>query len=398
MELKKFKISEIKPYSKNPRNNDGAVEAVMQSIKQCEYIAPIILDEDNIILAGHTRFKALKKLGYKEVECIIKTGLSEEQKKKYRLLDNKTNELAEWDFDLLAEEMEGLDFGDLELDWGFDYDESEDGSNEVIEDDYEVELPEEPKAKRGDIYQLGRHRLMCGDSTLMDDVQKLVNGMPIDLFLTDPPYNVALGMGGSADEARKRHRRTDGLVIMNDKMENDQFREFLTTVFSNAKAVMKPGASFYIWHADNEGYNFRGACMDAGLQARQCLIWRKQSITLGRQDYQWIHEPCLYGWNDGASHSWYSDRKQSTVLQFDRPTKSEIHPTMKPIALFDYQIKNSSKSGDTVLDLFNGSGTTIMACEQNGRNAYCMELDPKYVDAAIEGWEEFTGEKAVLIE
>lgn len=370
----------------------------MQSIKQCEYIAPIILDEDNIILAGHTRFKALKKLGYKEVECIIKTGLSEEQKKKYRLLDNKTNELAEWDFDLLAEEMEGLDFGDLELDWGFDCDESEDGSNEVIEDDYEVELPEEPKAKRGDIYQLGRHRLMCGDSTLMDDVQKLVNGMPIDLFLTDPPYNVALGMDGSADEARKRHRRTDGLVIMNDKMENDQFREFLITVFSNAKAVMKPGASFYIWHADNEGYNFRGACMDAGFQVRQCLIWKKQSITLGRQDYQWIHEPCLYGWNDGASHSWYSDRKQSTVLQFDRPTKSEIHPTMKPIALFDYQIKNSSKSGDTVLDLFNGSGTTIMACEQNGRNAYCMELDPKYVDAAIERWEKFTGEKAVLIE
>lgn len=160
---------------------------------------------------------------------------------------------------------------------------------------------------------------------------------------------------------------------------------------------MKPGASFYVWHADNEGYNFRGACMDAGFQVRQCLIWKKQSITLGRQDYQWIHEPCLYGWNDGASHSWYSDRKQSTVLQFDRPTKSEIHPTMKPIALFDYQIKNSSKSGDAVLDLFNGSGTTIMACEQNGRNAYCMELDPKYVDAAIERWEEFTGEKAVLL-
>lgn len=176
MELKKLKISEIKPYSKNPRNNDGAVEAVMQSIKQCEYIAPIILDEDNIILAGHTRFKALKKLGYKEVECIIKTGLSEEQKKKYRLLDNKTNELAEWDFDLLAEEMEGLDFGDLELDWGFDCDESEDGSNEVIEDDYEVELPEEPKAKFGQIYQLGRHRLMCGDSTKTEDVNKLVGG------------------------------------------------------------------------------------------------------------------------------------------------------------------------------------------------------------------------------
>ena len=395
MEIIRVKLTELKPYGKNPRKNDEAAKAVAKSIEQCGYVAPIIVDENMEILAGHTRLKALTLLKYTEVDCLVKRGLSEAQKRKYRLLDNKTNELAEWDMSLLADELEDLDFLDLDLDWGISFEDEEEP--EVKEDNYTAALPEEPKAKRGDIYQLGRHRLMCGDSTMIDDVQKLVNGMPIDLFLTDPPYNVALGMGGSVDEARIRHRRTDGLVIMNDKMENDQFREFLTTVFSNAKAVMKPGASFYVWHADNEGYNFRGACMDAGFQVRQCLIWKKQSITLGRQDYQWIHEPCLYGWNDGASHSWYSDRKQSTVLQFDRPTKSEIHPTMKPIALFDYQIKNSSKSGDAVLDLFNGSGTTIMACEQNGRNAYCMELDPKYVDAAIERWEEFSGEKAVLL-
>lgn len=369
MEIIKVKLTELKPYGKNPRKNDEAAKAVAKSIEQCGYVAPIIVDENMEILAGHTRLKALTLLKYTEVDCLVKRGLSEEQKRKYRLLDNKTNELAEWDMSLLADELEDLDFLDLDLDWGISFEDEEEP--EVKEDNYAAALPEEPKAKRGDIYQFGRHRLMCGDSTMIDDVQKLVNGMPIDLFLTDPPYNVALGMGGSVDEARKRHRRTDGLVIMNDKMENDQFREFLTTVFSNAKAVMKPGASFYVWHADNEGYNFRGACMDAGFQVRQCLIWKKQSI--------------------------YSDRKQSTVLQFDRPTKSEIHPTMKPIALFDYQIKNSSKSGDAVLDLFNGSGTTIMACEQNGRNAYCMELDPKYVDAAIERWEEFTGEKAVLL-
>lgn len=219
----------------------------------------------------------------------------------------------------------------------------------------------------------------------------------VDLFLTDPPYNVALGMGGSVDEARKRHRRTDGLVIMNDKMENDAFREFLTTAFVNAKSVMKAGAAFYIWHADNEGYNFRGALIDAGFTLRQTLIWAKNSITLGRQDYQWKHEPCLYGWNDGASHSWYSDRKQATILNYDKPVKSSEHPTMKPVPLFDYQIQNSTKSGDIVLDLFGGSGTTIMACEQNGRCGYLMELDPRYVDVIIDRWEKFTGEKAVKL-
>ena len=215
--------------------------------------------------------------------------------------------------------------------------------------------------------------------------------------MTDPPYNVALGMGGSVDEARKRHRRTDGLVIMNDKMENDKFRQFLIDVYTAASENLKPGAAFYIWHADSERYNFEGAAIDIGWEIRQTLIWNKNSITLGRQDYQWKHEPCLYGWKSGASHVWYSDRKQSTVINFDRPTRSTLHPTMKPVGLFDYQIKNSTKSGDIVLDLFGGSGTTIMACEQNDRNAYVMELDPRYADVIIKRWEEFTGEKAVKL-
>ena len=212
MEIIKVKLTELKPYGKNPRKNDEAAKAVAKSIEQCGYVAPIIVDENMEILAGHTRLKALTLLKYTEVDCLVKRGLSEAQKRKYRLLDNKTNELAEWDMSLLADELEDLDFLDLDLDWGISFEDEEEP--EVKEDNYTAALPEEPKAKRGDIYQFGRHRLMCGDSTMIDDVQKLVNGMPIDLFLTDPPYNVALGMGGSVDEARKRHRRTDGLVIM----------------------------------------------------------------------------------------------------------------------------------------------------------------------------------------
>ena len=206
------------------------------------------------------------------------------------------------------------------------------------------------------------------------------------MLLTDPPYNV--------DYTGKTE---DALKIQNDKMQDDNFREFLQSAFYVADHVMKPGAVFYIWHADSEGYNFREACKETGWTVRQCLVWNKNSMVIGRQDYQWKHEPCLYGWKDGAGHLWASDRKQTTVLNFDRPTKSRLHPTMKPIALFDYQIKNNTKGGDIVLDLFAGSGTTIMACEQNGRKAYCMEYDPRYVDVIIKRWEEFTGRKAELI-
>ena len=203
--------------------------------------------------------------------------------------------------------------------------------------------------------------------------------------MTDPPYNI-----GYKGKTKKK------LTIENDIQDSDSFRNFLVLAFSAAKEVMKAGAAFYIWHADTEGYNFRGACMDVGWQVRENLIWSKDVFTLGRQDYQWRHEPCLYGWNEG-SHAWYSDRKQSTILEFARPKRSEEHPTMKPIPLFDYQIRNSSKEGDIVFDSFGGSGTTIMACEQNGRKGYCMELDPKYVDVIIKRWETFTGKKAVLI-
>lgn len=255
-----------------------------------------------------------------------------------------------------------------------------------ITEDEPPEPPKEPTSKTGDIWQLGNHRLMCGDSTMIDDVEKLMDGVLADMLLTDPPYNVDY-----------EGKTKDKLKIQNDIMQDDSFRQFLRDAFSTADAFIKPGAVFYIWHADSEGFNFRGACHDIGWKVRQCIIWNKNTLVMGRQDYQWKHEPCLYGWKDGAAHKWTSDRKQTTVIDYDRPTRSDIHPTMKPVGLFDYVIRNNTNAGDIVLDLFNGSGTTIMACEQDGRTAYTMELDPRYVDAAIQRWENFTGQKAVLL-
>lgn len=384
MNIIEIKIGDIIPYEKNPRKNDEAVKYVAESIKQFGFKVPIVIDKNNVIVAGHTRYKASKKLGLKEVPCIVADDLTEEQIKAYRLADNKVAELAEWDFDLLGEELDGILDIDM-CDFGFEALEDEEEA-EVVEDDFEVELPEEPRAKLGDIYQLGNHRLMCGDSTSITDVEKLMGGDLADMLLTDPPYNVDY-----------EGKTKDKLKIENDKMDNDNFRQFLIDAFSNADMVMKAGAVFYIWHADSEGYNFRGACFDVGWKVRQCLIWNKNSMVMGRQDYHWKHEPCLYGWKDGAGHLWASDRKQTTVISFDRPTRNDLHPTMKPVPLFDYQIKNNTKGEDIVLDLFGGSGTTIMACEQNERRAYTMEFDPRYVDVIINRWEQFTGRKAVLL-
>ena len=381
IQLTELNLLELKPYANNPRKNDKAAEELVKAIKQVGYVNPIIVDENYEILAGHTRYKALKKLGWTSAPVLIKNDLSEEQKKKYRLLDNKLGELADWDLDLLAKEIDELDFDDLDIDWGIDFE------NEEIQEPDVPEAPEEPKSKLGEIYQLGRHRLMCGDSTDATQVLRLVGGVDkVDLLITDPPYNV-----------NYTGKTKDALKIENDHLEDSDFRQFLVNAFSSADGVMKSGAVFYIWHADSEGYNFRGACRDVGWNVRQCIIWNKNSMVMGRQDYQWKHEPCLYGWKEGTSHLWASDRKQTTILEFDKPNANKEHPTMKPVALFDYQIKNNTKGGDLVLDLFGGSGTTIMACEQNGRNACVMEYDPKYVDVIIKRWEDFTGDKAVKI-
>lgn len=408
MKVEEWPIEKVTPYEKNPRNNDGAVEATANSIKEFGWQQPIVVDKDGVVIVGHTRLKAAHKLHLDKVPVVVADRLTDEQVKAYRLADNKTGELADWDFSMLGDELNGIndldmsDFGfsDAELDGDFsdeDVDEYNADEEEAVDDGFDEEPPEEPTSKLGDIYQLGRHRLMVGDSTDVDQVKKLMGGQQADLLLTDPPYNVALGMGGSVDEARKRHRRTDGLVIQNDKMDDDDFRQFIAKMMAAAKANMKPGATFYVWYASNFSYELFGAAKDVDWQIREVLVWAKSVITLGRQDYQWKHELCLYGWNDGASHNWYSDRKQSTLLEFDKPSVSKLHPTMKPVPLFDYQIKNSSKAGDIVLDLFGGSGTTMIACEQNDRNAYLMELDPRYADVIIKRWEDFTGEKGVKI-
>ena len=384
MDIINIALKDLKPYENNPRKNDDAVKYVAESIKEFGFKVPIVIDKNNVIVAGHTRYKAAKKLKMSEVPCIIADDLTDEQIKAFRLADNKVAEKAEWDFDLLNAELDDIIDLDMEL-FGFE-DALQDDAEEAVEDEFEVELPAEPKSKLGDIYQLGNNRLMCGDSTVLEDVEKLMGGEQADMLLTDPPYNV-----------NYEGKTKDKLKIKNDQMGNDNFRQFLTDAFSNADMVMKPGAVFYIWHADSEGYNFRGACFDAGWTVRQCLIWNKNSMVMGRQDYQWKHEPCLYGWKEGAGHLWTSDRKQTTVINFDKPTRNDMHPTMKPIPLFDYQIKNNTKGGDVVLDLFGGSGTTIMACEQNGRRGYSMEYDPRYVDVIVDRWEKFTGAKAVLL-
>ena len=381
MEIKIVKVSDLVPYENNPSKNDGAGDAVANSIKEFGFKIPLVIDKDNVIVCGHTRLKAAKKLKIKEVPCVIAEDLTEEQIKAFRLADNKSAEIAEWDVDLLVEELKDITEIDM-TEFGFDVSELDD--EEIVEDDFDEELPEDPITQLGDIWELGNHRLICGDSTDPDVIAELMRGGQADLLLTDPPYNVDY-----------EGKTKDALKIQNDKMGNDDFHQFLREAFFAADTVMKPGAVFYIWHADSEGYNFRGACFDVGWTIRECLIWNKNSMVLGRQDYQWKHEPCLYGWKDGAGHYWGSDRSQTTVIDWDRPTASTLHPTMKPIGLFAYQIENSSRVGDNVLDLFGGSGTTLMACEELDRNCFMCELDPRYCDVIIKRWEDRTGKKAV---
>lgn len=385
-------VNDLIPYVNNARmHSPEQIKLIQSSLREFGFINPVIIDKDNGIIAGHGRVIAAKKEGFKKVPCVRVEHLTEAQKKAYILADNRLAELSDWDEEMLKieiEELDGLDF-DVDL-LGFDLSDfvfdTEEVSSNVIEDDYEEPVLKTAKSKLGDIYQLGDHRLMCGDSTNVDNVRTLMNGALADLLITDPPYNVDY------------HGRTaENLTIKNDSMEDAQFRAFLTAAFNCADSVMKPGAVFYIWHADSEGFNFRAACKESEWTVRQCLIWKKSTFVLGRQDYQWQHEPCLYGWKDGAGHLWASDRKQTTILEFEKPKKNDIHPTMKPVKLFDYQICNNTKEKDVVLDLFGGSGTSIIACEQNNRICYMMEFDPCYVDVIINRWEKFSGKKAVLL-
>jgi len=389
--VERRKVSDLIPYARNARtHSDAQVAQIAASIKEWGWTTPVLVDVEGQIIAGHGRVMAARKLGIEEVPVMVAEGWSEGQKRAYVLADNQLALNAGWDMDLLTLEVGELSLEGFNLDLiGFDDKMLSNllaETNEGLTDPDEApEVPVNPVTVPGDLWVLGNHRLLCGDSTSIDDLERLAGGQKVDMWLTDPPYNVAYE-GGTKEK----------LTIQNDSMADDQFRQFLRDAYVAADAVMKSGAVFYIWHADSEGFNFRAAARDAGWNVRQCLIWKKSSLVMGRQDYQWQHEPCLYGWKEGAGHLWASDRKQTTILEFDKPTRNGEHPTMKPVALFEYQLLNNTKGGDIVLDSFGGSGTTMIAAEKNGRHSRLMELDPKYVDVIVQRWQEFTGQKAVL--
>ena len=411
-EMVYIKVKDLEPYENNPRFNDMAVEAVANSIKEFGFLQPVVVNEYNVLLAGHTRTKAAEKLGMEEVPAIIANDLTEAQEKAFRLADNKTAEIAEWDFEALERELRDIEDIDMAL-FGF---EELDRALEEIEEDKDLnEESEEPKTSRvqkGDVWKLGNHRLMCGDSTNSDDLDLLTQGQEMDLCVTDPPYNV--DYEGTAGK------------IENDNMSDAEFSDFAYKTCMQLKRVLKDGGVYYLWHADGKSTPWRNALIDLDIGARQTLIWVKDRATLSRQDYNWKHEPCLYGWKDGAAHYYCQDFTETTILEnkpnikklneeelreyarelediiadgssiirVDKPEKSELHPTMKPVKLMAKSILNSSEQGDKVIDLFGGSGTTMIACQQTDRNAYLMEFDPIYAEAIIQRWEEYTGEEA----
>ncbi len=386
LKIEYVRVDDIIPYDKNPRRNDRAVDAVAASMRSFGFKVPIVIDENNVIVCGHTRIKAAKRLGIAEAPCVRAVDLTPEQIRAFRVADNKVSELAEWDDALLAGEVAALPEFDFEQ-FGFDLgDIAPQGDVDTEEDAFDVDAePEAVFVKPGEVWRCGDHRLMVGDATNPGDIARLMAGDLADLVITDPPYNVG-------------YEGLDGMTIRNDSMEDAKFREFLTAAFRNMASSLKPGGAFYVWHADSEGYNFRGACHDVGLKVRQCLVWKKNALVLGRQDYQWIHEPCLYGWRDGAAHEFHGGRSQTTVLEFDKPQRSKMHPTMKPVALFAHLMANSSKEGDIVLDPFGGSGTTMVCAERANRRARLMEIDPTYAQRIINRWQEDSGKKAVLLD
>ena len=410
-------VDDLTEYDGNARAHGREdIEAIEWSIQQFGFNDPIgIWSKDNVIVEGHGRLKAAKNLGMTEVPCIRLDHMTDEQRRAYALAHNKTAELSAWDFDKLDLELAGIHEFDMTK-IGFMANEE---VEEAVDDNYMPDPPKNPKSKLGDVYQLGNHVLVCGDSTDPEIVKKATWGGTtlVDLLLTDPPYNI------------NYDKSFTGLKIKNDNMDSASFRAFLIDALTAAKSRMKPGAAFYIWHADTEGLNFRLACKEAGFDIKQNLIWAKNTFPLSRSDYQWIHEPCLYGWKEGAAHyfiddrtqstvyedarpnfasmkkdemrelleSIYADKESTTVIHEKKPSVSELHPTMKPVPLIARLIKNSTKKGEAVLDPFGGSGTTLITCEQLKRRCATVELDPHYCDVIIDRWEQLTGKKAVLL-
>lgn len=420
------RLEDLKEAEYNPRKKlrpeDPEYQKIARSIETFGYCDPIIINQDGTIIGGHQRRQVLMDYGYEEADCVI-VDLDKQEEKALNVALNKIT--GEWDEGKLKDLLVDLDLGSFDISLtGFDRNEVEDlvdrlaipetAEDDGFDPDVAAEEIETPVSKRGDIWQLGRHRLMCGDSTSIEDVQALMDGSNADLVITDPPYNVNYKDGS----------------IKNDNMDEGSFEDFLQNAFLAMLENMKPGAAAYIFHADIEGLAFRRAFRDAGFKLAECLIWEKNSFVLGRQDYQWRHEPILYGWKEGAAHYFINDRTQDTVLLEDdvdleamkkneliayieemrrgyqdlttvlferKPTRNDVHPTMKPISLVGRLMKNSSKPGWNVLDLFGGSGSTLIAAEQLQRNAFIMELDERFCDVIIRRWEEYTGEKAVLL-
>ena len=415
-------IDELVPYENNARINDKAVDVVANSIKEFGFKNPCIIDKNNIIVAGHTRVLACKKLGIDKVPCIVADDLTEEQIKAFRIADNSSAQIAEWDIDKLMKELETIDY-DMEQ-FGLAEQLAEinkAAQKQTEEDNFDVEanLPDEPISKLGDIYKLGDHILMCGDSTKANDVDMLMNGELADMVFTDPPYGVSY-KGTNNPNGREWE------IIKNDTLRGNDLFLFLLEAFKNIKRKLKLGGAFYIWYANSNSMEFETALLGAELKKKQILIWQK-GLVLGHSDYHWSYEPCIYGCHPDKNCEWYGDRCQTTycnlnpidieklkkedaililkklyedkdVWEIKRDNVNDyIHPTQKPIGLAGKALNNSSEKGMIVLDLFGGSGSTLMACEQLGRKARVMEFDPKYVDAIILRWETYTGRKAEKI-
>ena len=399
MKIERMNIADLKPAQYNPRKDlqsgDPEYEQLKKSITAFGYVDPIIVNKrNNIVIGGHQRLKILTELGNKAVDVSV-VDLDEKEEKALNVALNKIS--GEWDMPMLQDilfelntdgfDMESIGFSLEELQ-SFEFSEPD----MPPEDDFDAEKAAaeitDPITKPGDIYLLGKHRLLCGDATKLADVQHLMDGKTADLVFTDPPYNVDY-TGGTEEH----------LKIQNDKMADGDFYQFLLQAYENMFAAVKPGGAIYVFHADSEGLNFRKAMVEAGWLLKACLIWVKSSLVLGRQDYQWQHEPILYGWKPGASHTWNSDRKQTTVWEFDKPSRNADHPTMKPVGIPAKAIENSSKKGSLVLDLFGGSGTTLIAAEQVGRVCYTVELEPKYADVIVRRYIEWVGSSdAVFLE
>lgn len=384
-------VSELIPYVRNARTHSEAqVAQIAASIREFGFLSPILVAEDNTILAGHGRLAAALKLGLKKVPCVKENHLTETQKRAYIIADNKLSLNAGWDSELLAVELSELEGADFNVDLlGFDEAELSsifDADKDVSDDDFDVEkeLEEPCFSKTGDMWTLGRHRVICGDATKLETFKTLLEDTKVNLVVTDPPYNV--NYEGSAGK------------IKNDNMEDDKFYQFLFNSFVNMEQAMADDASIYVFHADTEGLNFRKAFQDAGFYLSGCCIWKKPSLVLGRSPYQWQHEPCLYGWKKKGKHKWYAGRKETSVWEFEKSKKNADHPTMKPIALLAYPIKNSSMTNSLVLDPFAGSGSTLIACEQTGRICYAIELDEKYCDVIVKRYIEQVGnDKSVKV-